>query len=258
MKIIKMNQDEIGIELQKLFEICHANLLKSQVCKEYLCEKRGLSLSTIEKFKLGYFPQNTNTLVKYVSSDVLEKLKIIDYSGKSLFSDFFYLIFPIVSEYQEPIGIGGRTLLSEEQREVFNLPKYKNSSFKKANYLYGLDKSRSGILQKQNVFVVEGYFDQISLNVNEINNSVAICGTAFSKNHFLKLARYTNTITFLLDNDDGGQESMKFIYQKYSNYNLNLRFAKIPSECKDVDDYFKNGGNKSTFNSDLKYFSPDW
>jgi DNA primase len=252
-----MNNSEIEIELNKLFDICHINLLKTKMCKEYLMDERGLSLDTISSFKIGYFPQNLSTLTKHVSVGVLQKLKIIDYSERSLFSEYFYLIFPYYSEYNLPIGLGGRTLLSEIEREVFNLPKYKNSSFIKGNYLYGLNKARSSIFHKQNAFIVEGYFDQISLNYNNIHNSVAICGTAFSKNQFLKLARYTDTLTFILDQDSSGENAMNSIYQKYSNYGLKLRFCHLPNKCKDVDEYFRLGGKNNDFVTDLKYFHPE-
>lgn len=250
--------NNVEIELDKLITICHSNLKNSKKCLNYLKEERGLTQYSIDKFKIGFFPQNPNKLSNYISTSVLQKLSIIDYSGSSPFSEYFYLIFPIFSEYKLPVGIGGRTLLNSEQRDVFGLPKYKNSSYKKANFLYGFDKSRSEILKKQNVYVVEGYFDQIALDSNKIKNSVAICGTAFSKNHMLKLTRYTDKITFILDHDDGGKKSMEKIYSKYLNQGIKLRFMLLPKDCKDVDDYFKQGGCQENFLADLKYFIPNW
>lgn len=250
--------NNVETELNKLINICHSNLKNSKKCLTYLQDERNISLSAIEKFKLGFFPQNPNKLEGHLSTSVLQKLSILDYSGSSQFSEFFYLIFPIFSEYKLPVGIGGRTLLNNDQRDVFGLPKYKNSSFKKANYLYGFDKSRSEILRNQNAYVVEGYFDQIALNSNNIKNSVAICGTAFSKNHMLKLSRYTDKITFILDGDDGGRKSMEKIYSRYLNQGIKLRFMLLPQGCKDVDDYFKQGGNQDNFLADLKYFIPNW
>ncbi len=250
--------NNIESELDKLINICQINLKNSKNCLEYLQDERKISASSIQRFRIGFFPQNPGKLVNHISTTVLQKLSILDYSGSSQFSEFFYLIFPIFSEYKLPVGIGGRTLLNNDQRDVFGLPKYKNSSFKKANYLYGFDKSRGEILKNQNAYVVEGYFDQIALNSNDIKNSVAICGTAFSKNHMLKLTRYTDKITFILDQDDGGKKSMEKIYSKYLNQGIKLRFMLLPKGCKDVDDYFKQGGSKNNFLADLKYFIPNW
>jgi DNA primase len=253
-----MSLEDVTAELGKLINICHTNLKNSNECIEYLHETRGLSQDTISKYKIGYFPRSVSKLNKFVSSSVLQKLNITDYSESSRFSEFFYLIFPIFSEYGEPVGIGGRTLLDESQRAALEIPKYKNSSFKKANYLYGLNNSRPYILKEQNVYVVEGYFDHIALDSNGIKNSVAICGTAFSKNHMLKLARYTSKITFILDRDDGGQSSMKRIYSKYSNLGIKLRFLLLPEGYKDADEYFSKGGTKDSFLEGLEVYIPNW
>jgi DNA primase len=253
-----MTSNDVTDELKKLVKICQDNLKNSEECANYLKNKRGLADEAIIKYGLGYFPQNTSKLTRFVSPSVMQKLNIIDYSETSRFSEFFYLIFPIYSEYGDPVGIGGRTLLPDTQRSVLELPKYKNSSFKKANFLYGLNNSRASLLKEQNAFVVEGYFDHIALDSNGIKNSVAICGTAFSKNHFLKLARYTSKITFILDRDDGGQNSMKRIATKYSNNGIKLRFLLLPKGCKDVDEYFANGGTQKSFLSDLEPYIPNW
>ena len=253
-----MNNAERLSDMGKLIDICHANLKNSDECLNYLKNNRGLSDATIGRFKLGYFPQSIRQLKKFVPETTLQDTMIIDYSGNSKFSEFFYLVFPIFSEYREPVAIGGRTLLDDDQRGLYNLPKYKNSSYKKTNNLYGLGYSRSHILKEQNVYVVEGFFDHIALDSNGIKNSVAICGTAFSKNHFLRLSRYTDKITFILDRDDGGRKSMERIYNKFCNKGIKLRFLLLPEGYKDVDQYFSSGKTSKEFSRELKHYIPNW
>lgn len=245
-------------DLNNLIKICHANLKNSPECLNYLTKERGLSKDSIDRYQIGFFPQNINKLTKYVSRATMEKLSIIEYSGSSKFSEYFYLIFPIFSEYKESVGIGGRTLIDSPSRTALELPKYENSSFKKAQVLFGLNLSRGSILKNKNVYITEGYFDQIALDTAGIKNSVAICGTAFSRNHFIKLARYTDKFTFVLDRDDGGRKSMERINAKYLNKGIRLRFKLLPETAKDVDDYFAAGGTKDSFVNDLKTFIPDW
>jgi DNA primase len=96
------------------------------------------------------------------------------------------------------------------------------------------------------------------LDSNGIKNSVAICGTAFSKNHFLKLSRYTDKITFVLDRDDGGGKSMEQIYNKFCNKGIKLRFLLLPEDCKDVDQYFSSSKTAEDFARDLEQFIPNW
>tara|TARA_B100000131_G_scaffold322185_1_gene375282 strand:+ start:724 stop:1479 length:756 start_codon:yes stop_codon:yes gene_type:complete len=244
-------------EIEGLINICHANLKNSEKCQSYLRD-RGVSLEDIKNNKIGFFPQNINTLTKYVSEDILNKLSILDYSKNSDFLNYFYLIFPIYSEFGEATGISGRCLMSDEEREIVGVPKYKNSSYKKADILYGLNLSKDSILNSNNVYISEGYFDQISLMRSGIGNSVAICGTAFSQKHFLKLLRYTEKMTFILDADEAGEKSASRIYKKYINKGAKLRFLKVPSPYKDVDEYFADPSkNKITFLRDFKQIIPD-
>ena len=243
-------------QLSALVDICHSNIRNSKSCLKYLIKERQLSKRSIIDNKIGFFPQNIDVLTKYVSEDLLNKLNILNYSKDSDFLNYFYLIFPIFSEYGVPVGVSGRTLIGDAERAVLGIPKYKNSSYKKGNILYGLDKAKASCLKNSNVYVVEGYFDQIAMCQNDIENSVAICGTSFSQNHFIKLARYTDKITFILDSDEAGQKSAERIYSKYINKGIKLRFLKVPDGNKDVDEYFRNN-NKVDFFRDFKQIIPD-
>jgi DNA primase len=227
-------------EYQKLIDICHSNLRNSKECLRYLAKERGLDKESIIKHKIGFFPQNVLTLKKYVSEEILVKSSIINYGNSSDFADYFSLIFPIFSEYGEAIGISGRSMIDEDERKFLGIPKYKNSSYKKSNNLYGLNLSKREILNSNNVYVLEGYFDLISMIKNGYKNSVAICGTAFSQNHFIKLSKYTDTITFILDSDEAGMRSAERIYAKFLNKGIKLRFLRTPSPHKDVDEYFRS------------------
>jgi len=251
--------EEKSIELGKLVNICHANLKNSKEIATYLVKERGISVPEVKKYKLGFFPQNTSMLSKHVSSAVLKEEKITDYFGDSKFATTHGVIFPIFDEYNNAIGISGRTLLNDNQRSLLSLAKYEGSGYKKSKYLYGLNHSRGYILKERNAYAVEGYFDFMAMVRAGMPNCVAICGTAFSKNHLVKLSRYTDRITFILDRDDGGIKSMERIYSKYSNKGVKLRFMLIPDGYKDADEYFKNEFNsKESFLKDLKPYIPNW
>jgi|TARA_R110001583_G_scaffold16234_28_gene66384 DNA primase len=247
-----MHEDELG----KLISICHSNLKNSKDCISYLRD-RGLDGRTLKKYKIGYFPRNIKILEKHISSDFMGGKNISDYSSNSDFSNYFFLIFPIYSEYGDAVGISGRTLLEESERQAIGIPKYKNSSYKKSSILFGLNDSRDSIVDSGNVYIVEGYFDQIAMDMAGIKNSVAICGTAFSQNHFVKLARYSDKITFILDADDAGRNASYNIYNKFLNKGIKMRFLQIPDGYKDIDEYFSNKENSIyTFKRDFKQIVP--
>ena len=253
-----MNNNSTCDTLELLSDICHSNLKNSKKILKYLLKDRKINSNLIRKYKIGYFPQNIEKLTSYVDQNHLMRLNIAETPYRSQFSDYFSLVFPIHSEYGDAVGISGRSLLSDVERRSVGIPKYKNSSYKKANILYGLNHAVDSIIEKQNVYVLEGYFDKISMDSVGINNSVAICGTAFSQNHFLKLMRYTNKITFILDSDDAGVKSMQRIYERYINKGIKLRFLKIPSPFKDVDEFFLDN-NASDFEKSFKQIIPgEW
>jgi DNA primase len=232
--------------LSDLIEICHANLNRTGRHVDYLL-KRGISEPLINKYKIGFFPQNIDVLLKFISKEQLIRYNIIDYNGGSDFSNYYNLIIPVYNECGMAVGISGRSLATDEERRLLNISKYKNSSYKKSNLLFGLGASKREILGAKNVFIVEGYFDKVALDKIGLENSVAICGTAFSKNHFLKLLKYTEKMTFMLDSDDAGVRSSESIFSKFSNKGAKLRFLKLPGDYKDVDEYVNFGG-KSKFN----------
>ena len=239
-----MNKSELDSQdIGKLIDICHSNLKNSNQCLKYLIKDRSIDKEFIKKYKIGYFPQNISLLKKYLSEETLIKSSIINYNNTSDFSSYFYLVFPIYSEYGEPIGISGRSLMNDEDRKALGIPKYKNSSYKKSNILYGLNLSKKDIISKQNVYITEGYFDHISMCKNGYTNSVAICGTAFSQGHFTKLARYTDMMTFILDSDEAGIKSAERIYLKFVNKGIKLRFLKPCPPYKDADEFFRENPN---------------
>ena len=241
--------------MDTLINICHSNLKNSKELVKYLLIDRGLSKEIVKKYKIGFFPQNLQKLTSFVSESTLMRLNIAETPYRSQFSDYFSLIFPIYSEYGQAEGISGRTLLPDLERRGIGIPKYKNSSYKKSDILFGLSDSIDSIIDAQNVYVVEGYFDKIAMDLAGISNAVAICGTAFSQKHFIKLSRYTDRITFILDSDDAGQKSMERIYEKYVNKGIKLRFLKTPSPFKDVDEFFKRK-SKNEFEKEFKQIIP--
>lgn len=247
-------------EISKLIEICHSNLNNSEKCFSYLRKNRRLSLDLINKYKLGYFPQNITKLLQHVDEESLLNTNIISGYKNSDFLNYFYLIIPLINEYGESVGISGRALVNDEERSYLGIPKYKNSSFKKSNFLFGLNFSKEKIINSNNVYVVEGYFDQIAMTQRGIDNCVAICGTAFSQYHFYKLSKYCDKITFILDSDEAGQKSAERIYSKFLNKGIKLRFLKIPKPFKDVDEYFADPSkNKTSFLREFKQIIPeDW
>lgn len=170
--------------------------------------KRQIPESAVEAFHLGYCPGQESGLAarlqqKGLAREVLEKYSI--YRGRR---EFFRgrLIFPIFRHDKKVVGLGGR--LFQEKDEG---PKYLNSPeseiFKKGELFYGFHLAKAEIRKKNQVLLVEGYLDVITLHGQGFTHAVAPLGTALTSNHAKTLQRLEAEIILLFDGDAAGEEA---------------------------------------------------
>lgn len=182
---------------------------------KYLNE-RSIDENTAKDFKLGYAGFG-NGLAAVLSNNGIDLdvavsigLLVKKQEYNKGYSDRFInkLIIPIMDRAGEPIALASRIVSQNGGASSFNGPKYINTNnseiFIKNNTLYGLDKALPFIKKDNAVFVVEGYFDMITLYSKGIKNVVATMGTALSKNHIVNLSRLCDEIVLLYDGDKAG------------------------------------------------------
>lgn len=191
----------------------YAKILKDSTTGEnalkYIRE-RGFTEETINEHFLGFAPLRGNCLLRFfqnkkISEGDLLRLGLIKKSLKNNeLYDYFRgrLIFPIFDISGHIVGFGGRSL--DEKIE----PKYLNSPdtpvFAKGSILYGLNKAKEQISQKDCVMVVEGYTDVLMAHQNDIKNVVAPLGTSFTTGQIERLSKFTNKVILALDGDAAG------------------------------------------------------
>jgi DNA primase len=172
-------------------------------------KERGFNNATIEKFSLGFSPDNPRFLVdaakkagyelKYLVQTGLVKERDGDHF------DFFRdrVIFPVHNLTGRIIAFGGRTLKTDKK-----IPKYINSPeteiYSKSKTLYGMFQAKRTIIQKDVCYLVEGYTDVISMHQEGIENVVASSGTSLTTEQIKLIKRFTNNITILYDGDAAG------------------------------------------------------
>ena len=192
----------------------HNELLNNPETKSSLdyLKNRKLTLETIKNFKLGYVKKNSNifeNLKKNFNEKILKECGIFYFDEKkNIFVDRFRdrIIFPINSISGSPIAIGGRIM----QKNSF-FAKYINSPetqfFKKGNNLYNIDRVRKLSNKINQIFLVEGYMDVISLNNRGIENCVANLGTALTERQIAILNQFFNEIVICFDGDESGYKA---------------------------------------------------
>lgn len=181
----------------------------------YLATKRGLTPKTITSFGLGFAPEQWEYLLSHakrskMSLDHLVSTGLVHHNPrKNSHYDYFRnrIMFPILSIGGQVIGFGGRTLSSDK-----NTPKYLNSPeslvFDKSKVLYGLHAAKETIRKQDLAILVEGYMDVLALHQAGLNNAIASCGTALTREQAKILRRYTEEVLFIYDGDEAGSRSM--------------------------------------------------
>ena len=175
-------------------------------------KNRQIDLQTIERFQLGFAPIGWDHLYHYLirrrySRAMIEKCGLaIPRKHRSGCYDRFRnrLIFPIFDTHQQHIGFGGRVLDD-------SLPKYLNSPetpiYHKNRSLYGITLAKNKCRESKSVYIVEGYFDVLTLHQQGIQNSVATLGTAVTSQHVRVLKGLigdNGTVFLVFDSDTAG------------------------------------------------------
>ncbi len=189
----------------------HEELTKNPKAIDYLM-KRSINPKTIEEFELGYSP-NHYKLIEFLQNtseyylNLYKSTQNLYQSAKSL-RDIFEgrLVIPIKNASSQVVGFGGRILYDDK-----SAIKYLNSPdsfiFKKQKLLFGIDLALPYIKEKEEVILVEGYFDVIRLYQLGIRNVVAPLGTAFGQEHAKILSKYAKKAYLLFDNDNAGKSA---------------------------------------------------
>ncbi|MBQ2882193.1 MAG: DNA primase [Alphaproteobacteria bacterium] len=229
---------------------------------KYFMDKRGFSKETIEKFRLGFAPNN-NALMAHlksmgVSETDLKDLGLIaipeDTSRRA--HDFFRnrIMIPITNKQGKIIAFGGRVMEKIE-------PKYLNSPetpiFNKRRNLYNLDKARESGYKEKKLIICEGYMDVIALDSYGFNYAVAPLGTALTEEQIMEAWKVCPEPILCLDGDaPGTKAAMRSVDRVLPilKAGYSLKFMFLPDNM-DPDEYLKAHG-KDSFASLMAKTSP--
>ncbi|HEY3275757.1 MAG TPA: DNA primase [Syntrophorhabdaceae bacterium] len=230
--------------LMKLANHYHDSLKKNETAMQYL-SRRGIEGDTVDEFMLGYSGRQRNGIKGFlkaagVAEDVLLSTGILRVKDGEIYDIFRgRIIVPIIDVNKKVIGFGGRAM------EKDAIPKYINSPestvFSKRYSLFGLNKARKAIGEKNEVFIVEGYFDLIALYMKGIENVVATLGTSITEGQLSKLRNYTDNITLMLDGDEAGIKSALRLIETLSEMEINGNMVVLPAD-HDPDSYIRQEG----------------
>ncbi len=257
VKLTPLKGQEKGIR-ERLYEInsfishfYHYVLTKhptGKIALNYLTAERGLKLATIEKFQLGFSPDQPFALRRFmlekkkVSINELEQIGIIYLrSGTPIDRFRGRVMFPLLDHRGNIAGFAGRTIPSVESKlpPERRMAKYINTPetliYKKSTLLFGLSEVRQEIKAAGAAIIVEGELDMISSWQAGIKNAVAIKGSAFTEEQANLLSRFAKVIILALDADFAGNEAAKKAILKAGNEGIEVKVCDL-GKYKDPDE----------------------
>ena len=261
-KINKTKKIYEALEMSKSFFSSQIFDDNNSLALKYIRD-RGLDNEIINSYEIGYAPQGNKLekflLSKGVSHEImtLAGMTIKDENKKDNFYDRFRnrIIFPIRDIRNRVVGFGGRVINSNDQPKYLNSPE--TPVFHKGSLLYNFSKIRPNLKNNDNLIVVEGYMDVVSLASKGFQNAVAPLGTAITEAQLNILWKDSDSPIICFDGDKAGKQASfraTEIALKLLKPNKTLRFINLPDNL-DPDDYIKNFGLES-FNKFVDNASP--
>ncbi|VEU74229.1 DNA primase [Mycoplasmopsis citelli] len=236
-KVEQVSRDPQKQKIYDLLDIANSFFklnVTNELAQKFLDLRKINHSEIIQKFDLGFAP-----LTNY--AEILKTNNLysdLDLNKVGLINDDLNLIFKnrvtfgIKNQYGEIVGFSGRSLNNDK-----NYAKYLNSPesqlFKKSQILYNFHNAKETALEKRQVIIVEGFMDVIALDQAGAHNTIALMGTALTKDH-LRLLKDLKIILFL-DNDNAGQSAtykslLKLIENRFDVEVVINDFNKDPDE----------------------------
>jgi len=208
--------------------------------------ERGFTDETIQKFQLGYSPEQRDAFTqaaveKQFNKELLQKAGLISNRYDQWLDNYRgRVIFPIHNHSGKVLGFGARILKSSEKASKYiNTPE--NEIYLKSRILYGSYFARQAMDKADECLLVEGYTDVISMHQAGLENTVASGGTALTPDQLRLIRKYTDNLTILYDGDAAGIKAALRGMDLALEEGLNVQLVLLP-DGHDPDSYVRSMG----------------
>ncbi|MCR4689178.1 MAG: DNA primase [Saccharofermentans sp.] len=253
--LLRKKKERVSGILKEACKYFYYSLYDEEVGRQGMqyARARGFDDNTLKHFGIGFAPDqweglyNTVRALGYTDEEMMES-GLFTRTKKGNVIDLFRnrLMFPIFDVRDNIIAFGGRAITPVEERKYINSPD--SLVYNKQKHLYALNWAKK---EKSNqLIIVEGYMDAISMHRAGFRNTVASLGTAFTADQLKLCARYTTNgeVVFFFDADSAGQSAamraipmMCDFLRKNEKSHIRIKIAKVP-DGKDPDEFIKVNG----------------
>jgi len=215
--------------------------------------KRGLSKKNLQDFKLGYVPWKNNFYDHLKKNYTEEEINLTglyyksDKTGKYIDRFNSRIVFPVNNINGETIAFGGRIIREGKLAKYINSPE--TEFYKKGNMIFNLDKAKDSRAETDEVIIVEGYMDVVSVYSSGIKNVISNSGTALTERQINLVWKFFSNPIICLDGDESGQKAAYRIAEKlfpFINENNKIFFTIMPDKS-DPDDFIRKNGKNGFF-----------
>ncbi len=215
-------------------------------------QQRRISRRFANRFGLGAAPDAWDSLTRAMADRGYSKQELLDaglaVAGKNggIYDKFRNrLMLPVIDLRGDVIGFTSRVMDG-------SAPKYLNTPetalFKKRSVLYGINYAKAS--KRENMILVEGNIDVITLHQAGFDNAVATMGTALTDDHARLLSRYTKELVLCYDNDSAGKDATQRAISTLKNADFAVKVLQLPRRRtdtgelvkQDADDFIKYQG----------------
>ena len=211
---------------------------------------RHIDKDIINKFNIGISTNNKlhEILAKKYNLEDLLKIDIVREVDNKIYDTFQNrIMFPIIDEDNNIVGFSGRKYLANDLDNK-QLSKYVNSRetdiFIKSKIFYNINNALPNIKKSKEIIITEGFMDTIRMVSIGYNNTVALMGTAFTKEHLDKIIKYKCRVVLNLDQDNAGVLGTISIGDELIKNNIDVSVI-VFDDYKYSDEYIINKGKEA-------------
>lgn len=221
----------------------YQNNLNSTVgvkAKKYLLSRK-IDDSIIKEFEIGLSLESIDDLTKLLMKKEYD-LVTLNRIGLSNDNHDIYnnrIMFPLYDITGKVVGFSGRRYDDIKENKYVNTRE--TDIFKKGEMLYHYHIAKEECRVSKSVIVMEGFMDVIRASTIGIKNTVALMGTALTKDQINLLKRLSKNIILCLDGDEAGVKATLANGELLLKEGIEVKVIPLPNP-DDPDSYILNNG----------------
>ena len=214
-----------------------------KIAKKYLLDRK-IDDKLIKEFEIGLSLDKRDDLTKLLTSKEYDLVTLnrigLATDNYDIYND--RIMFPLYDVSGRVVGFSGRIYKDSGKNKYLNTKE--TEIFKKGEILYHYHIAREECRIRKSVIVMEGFMDVIRASSIDIRNTVALMGTALTKEQVNLLKRLSNNIILCLDGDDPGQHATLNIGNMLFDMGVEVKVVVLPNPDDPDSFILKNGKDR--------------